>query len=261
MSIFTMQAKLGLCFLFWGLLCIPAVKGEETPLNAPIFQDEITGMNEFPVLRAKSGHTIVLSGIERPQSHGIKNPDLQPIMKWVANQLIGQDVIIHPSGNHFDMLGRLHAFVKKPDQPSINMTLLKNGLTRVQLTTGFTHQSDQLFAAEAYARRHKIGLWGEGKFKRYDANDYQGPRKGYIIATGKITQNAKRKTYLYINFGEDWRDDFTVGIPVNDNRFDIRMIEKSFIKDKIVEIRGLIENWNGPFIRLDVAEHLRLIEE
>ncbi|WP_420548540.1 thermonuclease family protein [Curvivirga sp.] len=259
MSVLQKQVKVGFLLLFSFFASDYAAFAEEN--SAPVFTDEITGMQNFPVLRGKSGHTIVLSGIERPQSHGLSGYRLNKARLWLSNHAVGKKLVIQPTGDQYDLFGRVHALTKEPNQNWLNVQLLDLGLARVQLNTGFTDHIDILYKAEKEARLQKTGLWGTGKFESYDANQYNGPYKGFIIATGIITQAAKRRSYLYLNFGSNWQDDFTIGIPTNDERFDTKTIQNLYVEGTKVEIRGLIESWNGPFIRLDVAEHLRVIQD
>ncbi|MTI10353.1 thermonuclease family protein [Curvivirga aplysinae] len=260
MSVLQKQVKVGFLLLLSFLASDYAAFAEEN--SAPVFTDEIIGIQNFPVLRGKSGHTIVLSGIERPQSHGLSGYTLDKARLWLSNHAVGKTLVIQPTGDNYDLFGRIHALTKEPNPKNwLNVQLLRLGFARVQLNAGFTDHIDILYKAEKEARLQNIGLWGTGKFKRFDANQYNGPYNGFIIATGTITQTAKRRSYLYLNFGSNWRDDFTIGIPTNDERFDIKTIRNLYVEDTKIEIRGLIENWNGPFIRLDVAEHLRVIQD
>jgi hypothetical protein len=77
---------------------------------------------------------------------------------------------------------------------------------------------------------------------------------------GQIRGMHRSKAMLYLNFGEDWREDFTIAVP----KKAWKPFEKVFSGDltgRNVKIRGYIESYYGPRIVLLNPQMLELTEE
>ncbi len=244
------------CFLF----CLSYSSSPIAQISPPIFLDKVTAVEDFPVLRLKSGHQLVLSGVERPATHAqaqkASQLKLEPSRNWLANQLIGQEVIIQPTDQNYDIFGRIHGLIKVKKQEWTNIQLLQQGLARLQSRAGFNIKQEDFFQAEQQARQKKIGLWGKGSFKIYNADDYQGPTEGFIIAEGTLVNVSNRSTYIYLNFGENWRTDFTAAVPRKNNHFDSEISKLKDLIGRKIQVRGVIEKWNGPFMRITLPDHI-----
>lgn len=219
----------------------------------------MTAIDSFPILSLKSGRKLVLSGIERPSTGPHPQLDFPFSKDWLAHRVLDQTVIIKPSSQNYDFLGRIHGLLKLKGKDWINFQILRLGQARAQATAGFTDNFDQMLSAEKDARIHARGRWADRTFKIYDINKYDGPSKGYIIAEGKIHNISKRKNYIYINFSEDWRKDFTIGIWRPMNHFDSKTLKFEGWEGQNIQVRGLVEQWNGPFIKLTLPHHLILL--
>ncbi len=73
-----------------------------------------------------------------------------------------------------------------------------------------------LLAFEAEARRNKRGLWAHASYQVRNATQ---PREllrlqsNFAIVEGTVVNVTERSGRLFLNFGEDWRSDFTAVIP------------------------------------------------
>lgn len=246
------------------LLGSQALSDDPLP-NAHSFVDHVSEINSFPVVTLKSGRKLVLSGVERPATGPKPMMNLSTSQHWLSEKILDRQVVIQPSGQSFDFLGRIHGLLKIKGQEWVNIQLLQSGQARAQASAGFTAHFDAMLSAEKDAQKNARGnwgqrQWGQGTLKVYAAHDYQGPESGYVIVEGKIHQISKRKNYIYINFGKDWRQDFTIGIWRARNHFDSKTLKFKDWEGKNIQVRGLVEQWNGPFIKLTLPEHLILLE-
>ena len=65
---------------------------------------------------------------------------------------------------------------------------------------------------------------------------------------------------IYLNFGADWRTDFTVRIDERfADRFDVEDLEA--LESYRVRVRGVIVDENGPMIRLAYPGRLEVLED
>ncbi len=122
----------------------------------------------------------------------------------------------------------------------------------------------KLLALEDTARAQNRGLWQLPRYRLNNANIMQGVTKklvgGFHLVEGKITTVADVKNRLYLNFGQDWRTDFTAEIrPQDRKKFRAAGISKSNLIGKTVLVRGIIKPVNGMMITLTHPEQIKII--
>ena len=77
----------------------------------------------------------------------------------------------------------------------------------------------------------------------------------------RVVDAAKVKKRIYLNFGADWRSDFTIRIDARHLAlFRDAGVDLLKLKGKRVRVRGWIKEQNGPLIELDHPERLEVIE-
>ncbi len=70
----------------------------------------------------------------------------------------------------------------------------------------------------------------------------------------------RKRTYL--NFGADWRSDFTVSLaPKVRKLFEAEGIDPLSSRGKLVRVRGWLKSYNGPLIEATHPEQIEVIEE
>lgn len=116
-----------------------------------------------------------------------------------------------------------------------------------------------LIAAEDRARGNDIGFWGTGLFRRVAAEPYDGGADRFEIALGvpiAVTRIGRRD---HLEFGADWRTDFTVGLGRRVVRGLIKQgVPKETLVGRPVTARGWVRTWNGPFMEVDELPRLTL---
>ena len=82
------------------------------------------------------------------------------------------------------------------------------------------------------------------------------------MVEGTVLDSAEVRGRTYLNFGEDWRSDFTVTISPKDKR---RFREESFdllaLKGRRIRVRGWLHQRNGPMIDVTHPEQIELLEK
>lgn len=156
--------------------------------------------------------------------------------------------------NISDMQGRngnFYATIVNPsDKKSLQESLLENGLGFAYFTESSENVS-ALFAAEKRGRDSKSGIW-----KSFDINnsneiskDYKEILNKFIILSGVVNNIYSTKKDTYINFGADWKTDFSAQI---ENK--ILKQHKDFsvekLKGKKISVRGWLEDYNGPLMKI-----------
>ncbi len=79
-----------------------------------------------------------------------------------------------------------------------------------------------------------------------------GLRSTFQIVEGRVEAIAEVRGAVYLNFGSDWRDDFTAGVVRGRKAAKVAnpAFDASALKGKRVRVRGWIERRNGPFIEI-----------
>lgn len=107
--------------------------------------------------------------------------------------------------------------------------------------------------AEAEARAAKRGLWKNAPLTTEQVGDHMGE---VVRVKGKVSRTYKSRSMHYINFGADWKTDFSLRIP--------RKAWRAFGKDftvadgACVEARGAVFDDNGPMIELTRPEQMEI---
>ena len=120
---------------------------------------------------------------------------------------------------------------------------------------------ERLIAAEKAAALEMVGLWRD--FTVIDAN--RPPRVywdgQFTVATGIVVDVYRGPSATYLNFGEDWRQDFTVAIPsIARKKFQREGWKLAELKNRSITVRGPVRYYNGPYMELDFPEQLELSE-
>jgi micrococcal nuclease len=81
----------------------------------------------------------------------------------------------------------------------------------------------------------------------------------FQIVRGRVVRVAPTERYIYLNFGADWRSDFTVRVARSSERsFGEAGIELEELAGREVEVRGYVLEAGGPLIELSHPEQIRI---
>jgi endonuclease YncB( thermonuclease family) len=229
-------------------------------------------------MRVVDGETLILDGGSEVKLVGTLAPrsfdaaaaapdDWAPAQRsreGLEHLVASRNVRIAFAGRRTDRYGRLLAHVFTGSEGShlwVQGELLKRGLTRAYALEGSTHCLAELLGHEAVAREKATGLWAETAYAIRGADEVGGLLRlagTFQIVEGRIHAVSELRGNLYINFGEDFRQDFTVTMRQQARR---GLAEAGLVANELtgrrVRVRGWIERRGGPMI--DVS-HVSLIE-
>jgi hypothetical protein len=89
---------------------------------------------------------------------------------------------------------------------------------------------------------------------------------GYVdtfqIVEGRVVEAAEaRSGRIYLNFGDNWREDFTATIePADRPLFDAAGLDPLALAGRTIRLRGWIYAFNGPMITLTHPEQVEVVE-
>lgn len=127
--------------------------------------------------------------------------------------------------------------------------LLAQGAARVFPQSDDFDFIERCYRAENAARAARLGLWGNDAYRLRDANDAE-MGFGFEVYAGIVRDANERGSRVFLNFGENFRTDFTTTVTRSSFRRWRGKPEAASFVGRRVEARGLVDWINGPSIEL-----------
>ena len=236
--------------------CAPAVEIRDLP----IARVEPNGF-----LVATDGRAIKLEGILLPG--GARDHAPQYLADQAGDALhglaAGHMVTAAAAVPKEDRYGRLRAQVFAADDGDrwIQDALLRQGLARVSIEPDRHECVKELYAAEADARARRAGIWTLAAYAIRMAGDVPKNDLGtFQIVQGTVTGVSVRAGRAYINFGNDWKTDFTATVAPEDLKaFRDAGVDPQSYAGKTIRVRGIVERHDGPEIELATPDDVETV--
>jgi len=230
-------------------------------------------------LRLADGREVRLIGIHAPLpafSKAPSDPFAHEARLTLSQWASGQRVTLHfKGGPRVDRYKRVLAHVLREDGAWLQARMLEAGLVRVETMRDARACASELVVLENAARAAKRGLWASSFYAVRQASDLQSLERlegSYQIIEGRITDIASRQKRIYLNFGDDWRTDFTVTVQPADARLFLKGDASLPAPDRLqafrqawmgkrVRMRGWLGKYNGPEMQMTHPEQMELIDE
>ena len=213
------------------------------------------------------GETVRLAGVEAAglPLGDAASPDAQlatDARQALAALVQGRRVGLAPGGARRDRHGRLRAHLVRTDDGAwIQGALLARGLARVHSLVDDRLAVDEMLAIERRARAARLGIWSQPRYRVRAASDAGAGLRSFQLVEGRVRAAAMVRGRGYLNFGSDWREDFTVSIgPRDRRRFEEAGIAVEDYEGRLVRVRGWVESFNGPMIEATHPEQIEVLE-
>ena len=244
------------------LLLLPAAPGAAAAPETlrPAGEARVVDVRNGAAVRLGTGDTARLAGVEAPRPGGGGRaawPHAEASRRALAALVLDKPVRLFHAGRRTDRYGRLivHLFV---GPRWVQADLVSAGHVRVRSYADNRPRIAELLVREAAARRAGKGLWA---YRRYAVRNPETVRRdieSWQIVEGRAKAVAAFRTVTYVNFGSDWRTDFTVRIGAPARRlFRAAGIDLTALAGRKIRVRGWVRSRNGPLI---VATHPEQIE-
>ena len=129
--------------------------------------------------------------------------------------------------------------------------LLEAGLARVETFADNHRRASDMLAIEAAARGAGRGLWSDPRFRVLGAAEAETAGEGFHLVEGRVVRVVERRDRFYLDFGQDWRRDFSVTILKRDRAaFKTAGLDPAELGDARLRVRGWMRMFNGPMIDL-----------
>lgn len=251
-----------MCSVLWGLLLVYSticMASEEA------LKKELTLVTTGQVTQIIDPIRVEIDHKKIVQLSNIDIPDLTPYAygefsglakTYLEQTLLQKQVRIYQTKNkkkgRTNRMGHMMAhLVIKNNEQWVQGALLTQGLARIHPAKDHIEMVSHMQALETQARIKKTGLWAKEDYQVYNALHVPETLSGWAIIEGTVLKVATVKNKVYLNFGADWRTDFTIVIPSTVRRALAKnQIDPLAFSGKSVRIRGWVEHYNGPSVEL-----------
>lgn len=226
---------------------------------------EVTGADAIGGARftTDDGDTIKLALVKAPEiwEKGAPYKDW-PYARQSKQALIdatkGQTMTLYCEGANTNRLGEIVAHVVMADGTWLQHSLISEGHIFVFPRPTRRRGLAVLFQAEDAARASRKGLWALDNLRPIEATNPSIRAGWFHIVTGTVLNAQQVRQTIYLNFGDDWRTDFTVEIPASAfGHFEKAGIAPLSFEGKRVEVRGWIDFKGGPRLLLQGPGQIR----
>jgi hypothetical protein len=164
-------------------------------------------------------------------------------------------------GQRVDRHGRRLAHLFLADGTWIQGELLLAGMARVYSFPDNRAVVAEMLAAEGRARRARAGIWGDRWYAVRAADDLVRDVGSFQLVEGRVVDAADVRGTVYLNFGADWRSDFTIKVAKHSRKsFDAAGFDLQALEGRIVRVRGWIDAYNGPMIETTHPEQIEVLD-
>lgn len=217
----------------------------------------------------KDGKIVRLSGIFYPFVTGKDSDGSMVRAKQKLERVLPENTEVMLYQTRYEDKGRInrmghqlaHLAVKKTGE-WVNGAMVAYGYAYALTDLDNPQMVGQLYAAERLARKESRGLWAEGSdyglLTPVTAHEGDGT---FRVVEGVVTKASTSSNHLYLNFGDDWRQDFTVKVTSAQRRvLSKRGIDPMTLSGHTVLVRGWLREWNGPYMELESIDQLEVLQ-
>lgn len=226
------------------------------------------------VIKITDGDTIILENQTRVRLVGIQAPSLplernnfkgEPLAfqskRTLSDLVLGKYVTLYFGGQRQDRYGRTLAHLFLRDGLWVQGEMLKYGMASVYSFPDNRAIVPEMMAYEQIARQNNNGIWALNFYKPKAQETSGKYHNSFQIVTGIVRQVAKVRGTYYLNFGADWKKDFTVVIKYRAARKFIKAdLDPQNYTGKKIEVRGWLKSFNGPMIEATHPEQILIIQ-
>lgn len=205
---------------------------------------------DTPEIRIKKENDFVYS----PQPFSLKAKEYN--RKLVENKIVEVEFDVEKKDRYGRLLG--YCFV---NGVFVNAKLIEEGYAVLYTYPPNVKYVDLFVKLQKKAREEENGLWGGfAAINHADAHLYINQIR---TVRGRVLNIYKSSKCILLNFGRDWRTDFTAVIFNNSLNF---FYEKGidplvFYKGKLIEVSGRIREYNGPEIIVNAPYEIVITDD
>lgn len=204
--------------------------------------------------KLQSGQTIRLALVKAPELWAPNDP----YKSWphaaasrnaLATLIEGKRLSLFCEGRRTNRLGERIVHIQLPEDIWLQYELVLQGHLFVYAKAGRSHGLEALYQAEGLAREKTLGLWAFNNLRPITASSDKIRTGWFQLIQGTVLKVDQKGKTVFLNFGRDWRKDFTVEIPTNKLKYFTEVgFDPLALKGKAIEARGWVDYKAGPRI-------------
>jgi endonuclease YncB( thermonuclease family) len=187
----------------------------------------------------RDGRAVLLEGIRLPDEGALKAQALGRLSELAKTGMV-TFTSTPPKEDRYDRI-RAQGF----GETWMQVTLLEEGLARVQIAPDRNECAPDLYEAETRARARHVGLWANASFTpRTPQQMPSAPTGSFQVVDGWVTNVGGSGGRVFIDFSSDWQKGFSAVIAPEDRRA-FRNFDLDGLTAKHVRIRGMVQDFRG----------------
>lgn len=176
--------------------------------------------------------------------------------------VLGRTLDLGFGGQRTDRYNRLLAHLTRDDGVWVQGAMLDAGLARVYSFADNRARVGEMLAREQGARAERRGIWNHPYYKVRTPDDAAKHINSFELVEGTALDVAIVAGRAYINFGANWRSDFTVTLAAKTVRqFSQEGLRPESYKGRRVRVRGWLQSRDGPMIEATHSDQIEVLEE
>lgn len=214
----------------------------------------------------ETGTQVRLVGIQAPKLPlGRRNFRTWPLADEAKRALsgltLGKRLTLRYGGRKIDRHGRLLAQLTTNDGVWVQGALLEAGMARVYSFPDNRSRVAEMLDAERKARAAQRGIWNHPFYAIRTPDDAGRHIDTFQLVEGEVLSAAIVRGRAYLNFGKDWKTDFTVSVaPKAMRRFWRNGPPITALKGKRSRVRGWLKSYRGPLIDATHPEQIEILD-
>lgn len=148
----------------------------------------------------EAGPVLIMQGGERVRLEKLRTPDEPSVLAALAEALTGKifEITRHGQNRWDETVATL--------QPDPRPEILQKGLAQLET------EDPSLAPAEAAAMTAQAGLWNLPCCRLLSADEASRRHDEWRVVQGKVAAVSLQAHAAYVNFGKDWKEDFTLSL-------------------------------------------------
>ena len=247
------------------LLLLPLAAGAQDGL-APGGQGRVVEVVDGDTVILADGLAVRLVGIQAPKlSLGRANVRDWPLAAEARDALaalvLDEVVALSYGGQRRDRYDRALAHLHLDDGRWVQGALLRDGWARVYSFRDNRAAVAEMLELERQARAGRRGIWRLDWYRVRTPEETADDVGSFQLVEGRVRAVALVRGRLYLNYGDDWRTDFTVTVAPRDlKRFARAGFPYAELEGHRIRARGWLKSFNGPMLEATHPEQLELID-
>lgn len=240
----------------------------------PDLRKQLKKSTRHQVVKIIDGDTVILRNQTRVRLVGIQAPKLplarKKLKAWplgfeskkmLSDLVLDKYVTLYFGGQRQDRYGRTLAHLFLEDGLWVQGEMLKYGMARVYTFPDNRAVTPQMTGFENIARQNNSGMWAMNYYRPKEQETSGKYLNSFQLISGTVRKVSKIRGTYYLNFGEDWKEDFTIVIKSRAARKFIKAkINPENYSGKKIEVRGWLKSYNGPMIEATHPEQIMIIQ-